>query len=161
LDAASPTRLPRVLAALAPKMLALAGERADGIHPYLVPVEHTRWARESLGPGALIAQELTVVLEPDPDEARRLAREDLGVYLELPNYVRTWQRLGYDDDDLANGGSDRLVDALYAHGPVERIAARIAEFRAAGADHVCLRTVIPGPERLLLPEWRALAPLVD
>jgi probable F420-dependent oxidoreductase len=161
LDAAGAgPRLPRVLAALAPKMLALARERADGIHPYLVPVEHTAAARTVLGPAALIAQELTVVLEPDPAVARRLARADLEGYLALPNYTSTWRRLGYGDDDLADGGSDRLVDALYAHGTVEAVAARIAEYRSAGADHVCLRVVVPGPERLLLPEWRTLAALV-
>jgi probable F420-dependent oxidoreductase len=153
-------RLPRVLAALAPKMLALAREQADGIHPYLVPVEHTARAREALGASALIAQELTVILERDPVEARRLARADLALYMALPNYTRTWQRLGYGDDDLADGGSDRLVDALYAHGTIDEIAARIAAYRSAGADHVCLRVVAPGPERLLLPEWRALAALV-
>ena len=163
LDAARPTSppLPRVLAALAPKMLALARERADGIHPYLVPVEHTARAREALGPSPLIAQELTVIVEPDPLKALRLARADLEVYLGLPNYTNSWRRLGYGDDDFAAGGSDRLVDALYAYGTVEEISARIAEYRSSGADHVCLRVVTAGPERLPLPEWRKLAALAS
>jgi probable F420-dependent oxidoreductase len=161
LDAASSaTRRPRVLAALAPKMTQLARERADGIHPYLVPVEHTVRAREALGPQALIAQELTVIVLRDQAEARRLARADLEGYLGLPNYTSAWRRLGFTDDDLAGGGSDRLVDALYAYGSAEDIAARIAEYRAAGADHLCLRVVAAGPERLLLPEWRELSALV-
>jgi probable F420-dependent oxidoreductase len=152
-------RLTRVLAALAPRMLALAGERADGIHPYLVPVEHTAWTRRTLGGSALIAQELSVIVEPDRVEARRVARADLEGYLALPNYTNTWRRLGYSDDDLAEGGSNRLVDALYAHGTLDEISHRIAAYRAAGADHVCLRVVVDGSERLLRPEWRALSPL--
>jgi probable F420-dependent oxidoreductase len=161
LDAALPPgdRPPRVLAALAPKMLALAAERADGVHPYLVPVAHTALVREAVGAGAIVAQELTVVPGSDLTRCRELARKDVQLYLGLPNYTNTWKRLGFTDDDLA-GPSDRLIDALYALGSLDRIAARIVEYRAAGADHVCLRTVVEGPERLLQPEWRELAPLV-
>ena len=161
LDAAAPagSRPRRVLAALAPKMMALASERALGIHPYLVPVSHTRLARRALGDDALIAQEVTVIIEPDAGKSRLLARHDLETYLGLPNYTNTWRRLGFGDADLAGGGSDELVDALYAWGTVAQIAARIAEYRDAGADHVCLRVAYGGPERLPLPEWRQLAAL--
>jgi len=166
IDAARPgaaSSPPRVLAALAPKMLALAAERADGVHPYLVPVEHTRVVRAAVGPDALVAQELTVVLGADDEECRRRARNDLAGYLALPNYTNTWLRLGFGEGDLAAGGSDRLVDALYAYGTVDRIAQRIAAYRAAGADHVCLRVVVDDPfgsEELPLAPWRELAPLV-
>jgi probable F420-dependent oxidoreductase len=144
-------------------MLRLAAERADGVHPYLVPVEHTRLVRETLGPGALVAQELTVVLGHDERECRSHARADLAGYLGLPNYTNTWRRLGYGDQDLGNGGSDRLVDALYALGSLEQVADRIAEYRAAGADHVCLRVVVENAleaEELPLAAWRELAALV-
>jgi probable F420-dependent oxidoreductase len=165
LDAGRPAgdRPSRVLAALAPRMLRLAAERADGVHPYLVPVEHTRLVRETLGPGALVAQELTVVLGHDERECRSHARADLAGYLGLPNYTNTWRRLGYGEQDLGNGGSDRLVDALYALGSLEQVADRIAEYRAAGADHVCLRVVVENAleaEELPLAAWRELAALV-
>jgi probable F420-dependent oxidoreductase len=151
------SRPARVLAALAPRMVALAGERTLGAHPYLVPVAHTAWIRGELPAGAIVAPELTVVPDPDPARARELARRDLSLYLSLPNYVRTWLRHGFVDDDVAAGGSDRLIDALYAHGPMERIAERIGEHLDAGADHVCLRVVYAGEERMPLPEWQALA----
>jgi probable F420-dependent oxidoreductase len=162
LDAASAVGQPRVLAALAPKMLALAAERASGVHPYLVPVEHTRLVRSMLGPGPLLAQELSVVLGDDLGECRGLARRDLEGYLALPNYTNTWRRLGFSDSDLADGGSDRLVEALYALGPPDRIAERVAEYREAGADHVCLRVVVEDPfgsEQLPLDAWRELGAL--
>ncbi|MFN8221624.1 MAG: TIGR03620 family F420-dependent LLM class oxidoreductase [Gaiellales bacterium] len=153
---ASPS-VPRVLAALAPQMVDLAAGRSDGVHPYLTPVEHTRWVRERLGPGAIVATALAVVLEPDVDRARAEARLDLGLYLTLPNYVRTWQRLGYDDTDLLDGGSDRLVDALYGLGDAGGIAARVQEHLAAGASHVCIRVITNQLERLPRAEWRQLA----
>ena len=95
---------PRVLAALGPKMLALARDRALGAHPYLVPVEHTRRAWEILGPGSLLAPELAVVLERDPDRAREIARRHTTPYLRLENYINSMHRLGYGDDDLVDGG---------------------------------------------------------
>jgi probable F420-dependent oxidoreductase len=154
----------RIVAALGPKMVALAGERTLGVHPYMVPVEHTAFVRETLGPVPIVAPELSVVVGGDTAAARDRARRDLALYLELPNYVSVWQRLGYGDADLADGGSDRLVDALYAYGPIEQIAARIRQHHEAGADHVCLRVVTNAPmqgvERIPRPEWRELAPLV-
>jgi probable F420-dependent oxidoreductase len=165
LDAATlPGRRPaRLLAALGPKMLQLAGERTLGTHPYLVPVEHTAFARDALGAGGLVAPELSVILERDPGRARAIARHDLTIYLGLPNYTNTWRRLGFGDADLSNGGSDRLIDALYAWGTVEQIVQRLREHRDAGADHVCLRVITDRPddaEHLPVAEWRELAPAV-
>lgn len=160
LDAAEPPvpRDGRVLAALGPKMLALAGERAAGAHPYLVPVEHTRRARQALGPGPLLAPEQTVLLETDSTRARARAREYLGRYLEhFPNYADNLLSLGFTADDLRGGGSDRLVDAVVAWGDEAAIAARVAEHHRAGADHVCIQ-VVAEPERLPREEWRRLAP---
>jgi probable F420-dependent oxidoreductase len=154
LDAASPTVAPgdRILAALGPRMLELSRDRAHGAHPYLVPVEHTRQAREILGPDRLLAPELGVVLERDGEAA---ARAHVADYLELPNYVRNLRRLGFGDDDLRDGGSDRLVRALVAWGDEEAIAARVDEHLAAGADHVCVQVLAPEP--LPREDWRRLA----
>ncbi len=147
----------RCLAALGPRMLALAGERTAGAHPYLVTPDHTALAREALGPDALVAPEQGVVLETDPGIARALAREAIEGYTGLPNYVNNWKRLGFTDDDVTSL-SDRLVDALVAWGDVDAIAARVAEHRAAGADHVCLQ-VLQAPGRHPMPRatWEALA----
>lgn len=159
LDAADPPvpRSERVLAALAPRMLALARERARGSHPYLVTPEHTRSARDALGPAALLAPEQTVVLEEDADSARAVARHWLARYLQLPNYADNWVRTGFDRADIENGGSDRLVDALVAWGGVDSIAARIDAQRAAGADHVALQVVTADPAQLPREQWRRLA----
>jgi probable F420-dependent oxidoreductase len=150
----------RVIAALGPKMVALSGERTLGTHPYLVPVEHTALVREALGPDRLVAPALSVVLEQDPERAREIARRDLALYLGLPNYTNTWRRLGFGDGDLADGGSDRLLDALYGLGTVEQVAGRLREHQTAGADHVCVRVITAHPddaERLPRAEWRMLA----
>ncbi len=147
LDAA-PVPVPadgRLLAALGPRMLALAGERSLGAHPYFVPVAHTADARRVLGPGPLLAPEVTVVLEADPGEARRIARTFTAGYLSLPNYAGNLQRLGFDAEDVAGGGSDRLVDAVVAWGTPDAVAARVHEHLDAGADHVCLQVVDERP----------------
>ncbi|MGA8114704.1 MAG: LLM class F420-dependent oxidoreductase [Actinocatenispora sp.] len=159
LDAASPP-VPsdeRVLAALGPKVLALAGSRTAGAHPYLVSPEHTRRAREILGAGPLLAPEQKVVLSTDPARARAVGRDTLGRYLALPNYVNSLRRLGFDEDDFTGGGTDRLVDALIAWGDVAAVAARVAEHRAAGADHVAIQ-VLTDATALPSAEWRELAP---
>jgi len=148
----------RVLAALGPKMLALAAERASGAHPYFVPVEHTAVAREILGRGPILAPEQKVVLETDPAVARAVAREAMAIYLGLPNYTNNLLRLGFTVDDLADGGSDRLVDAIVVWGDEEAIAARVQAHHDAGADHVCIQ-VLPRPgEASPLDGWRRLAP---
>jgi probable F420-dependent oxidoreductase len=159
LDAADPPvpRSERVLAALAPRMLALARQRALGSHPYLVTPEHTRIAREALGPDALLAPEQTVVLEEAADVARAVARAWLARYLQLPNYADNWVRIGFDRADIENGGSDRLVDALVAWGDVDAIRAKVDAQRAAGADHVAIQVVTSDPTQLPREQWRRLA----
>src|SRR6185436_1879566 len=116
---------PRAIAALAPGMLELAAERTWGSHTYFVPPEHTAYARTVLGPSALLAPEQAVVLERDASTARAIARGYMAMYLALPNYVNTLKRLGYGDDDVANGGSNRLVDAIVAWGDADAIARRV------------------------------------
>ena len=148
---------PRVLAALHPKSLALARERAWGSHPYFVPPEHTARARRALGPGKLLAPEQMVCLERDPSTARAIARQAMQMYLGLPNYVRNLLSLGFTADDMANGGSDRLVDAIVAWGGIEAIAARVKAHHDAGADHVCLQVLRANPNELPREEWRELA----
>lgn len=134
----------RVLAALGPKMLRLAAERANGAHPYFVTPEHTRIARETMGPDALLAPEQMVVFATDPEEGRRIARTATHIYLGAPNYTNNLRRLGFDDGDFADAGSDRLVDAIVAWGDDDAIAERIAGHHAAGADHVCVQILTGG-----------------
>lgn len=154
-----PTEEPRrVLAALGPKMLALAAERALGAHPYFVPVEHTAVAREALGDGPMLCPEQAVVLSTDPDEARAAARLHMATYLGLPNYTNNLRRLGWGDDDLADGGSDKLVDAIVGWGDEDAIVARVQAHLDAGADHVCVQVLDSSAAALPLPQWRTLAP---
>jgi probable F420-dependent oxidoreductase len=150
-----------VLGALGPRMLELSRDRAGGAHPYLVTPEHTAAARALLGAGPLLAPELKVVLETDADTARAIAREYLAMYLTLPNYTNEWLRLGFTEDDFTGGGSDRLIDAMYAWGDDARIRDRIDAFHQAGADHVALQIVNgAGPNPLPRAEWRRLAELL-
>jgi probable F420-dependent oxidoreductase len=148
---------PRVLAALGPRMLALAAERAQGTHPYLVTPEHTAKARTTLGPDRWLLPEQAVVLETNPDQARAIARRHISRYLDLPNYTNNWRRLGFTDDDLMGHGSDRLVDALVAWGDVEAISKRVKDHLDAGADHVCIQVFDAEPHGLPLVQWRKLA----
>ena len=122
---------PRVIAALGPKMIALGGELADGVHPFLSSPDHTCKARKILGPGKLLAVEQGVVLETDPGRARDAARANLERFLRWPNYRKHFHRLGYQDSDLDSGGNDRLIDAIYAWGDVEAIRVRVIEHLAA------------------------------
>lgn len=151
------TPLRRVIAALGPRMLRLAAERTDGAHPYLTTPEHTAQAREILGVGPILAPELMVVLDSDPARARDTARVQLERYLTLPNYRNNLLRLGYAEDDLAGGGSDRLVDALIAWGDEGAIAKRVQEHHDAGADHVCMQPLVAEGDEVALPEIRRLA----
>ncbi len=155
--AAGPATKPaRVLAALGPKMLELSSSQGQGAHPYFTTPEHTQGAREILGPDALLAPEQMVVFETDPDKARAIARAGMKIYMGLPNYWNNLVRLGFTDDDRADGGSDRLVDAIVAWGTIDTIVARVREHHAAGADHVCVQVLHEG-NALPRREWRELA----
>jgi probable F420-dependent oxidoreductase len=145
-----------ILAALGPKMLALAAERADGAHTYLVPVEHTAIARETLGPDKLLAAEQMVVLNPDPGAARDIAREHMAMYLGLPNYANNLKRLGFSEHDLSEA-SDGLVDAIVAWGDIDDVAKRVAAHHDAGADHVCVQVLGADPTAIPLESWDLLA----
>ncbi|QKG27488.1 TIGR03620 family F420-dependent LLM class oxidoreductase [Actinomadura verrucosospora] len=153
----------RVLAALGPKMLELAAERTWGAHPYFVPVEHTVLARKTMGPDAFLGVEQAVVLDADPGRAREIARAHVAGYVHAAEHQRaSVRRLGYGDDDMTGGPgggpSDRLVDAIVAHGDVEAIRARVREHLDAGADHVCVQVLTDDPAELPLEQWRELAP---
>jgi probable F420-dependent oxidoreductase len=154
----APAPLPaelRVLAALGPKMLDLCGERALGTHPYFTVVAHTRAARERLGSGPLIAPELACVVDGDTDRARATAREYAQLYLGLSNYTNALRRFGFNDSDIEDGGSDRLIDAVIPHGTAEQIAAVAHAHLEAGADHVSLQPV--GVRGVAREQWTALA----
>lgn len=149
----------RVLAALGPKMLGLAAARSRGAHPYLTTPEHTRFAREQLGSGPLLLPEQTAILCADRAEAREIGTKWLGSYLALPNYANNLLRSGFTDEDIASV-SDRLFDAIIAWGSVEAVTGRIAEHRAAGADHVCVQLLDADPRAFPRDHWRRLAEAV-
>ena len=146
-----------VIGALHPKMLKLSAEKTAGAHPYLMPPEHTAFARDILGPGPLLCPEQKVLLETDATKARNAARPALAMYLELPNYQRALKRFGLEDDDFKDGGSDRLVDTVVAWGDEQTIAARIKAHMDAGADHVCIQPI--HPETFGEVDWRLLEAL--
>jgi probable F420-dependent oxidoreductase len=145
----------RVTAALGPRMLDLAAERSRGAHPYMTPVDHTRFARERIGAEPLLAPEVTVVVEADAETAREKAREFAAGYLERSNYRRNLLRFGFDERDLEGGGSDRLIDAVIPHGSAEEVAEAVRAHLDAGADHVSLQPVGHGPAPV--DDYRALA----
>jgi probable F420-dependent oxidoreductase len=149
----APAAMPKtILAALGPKMLELSRQLADGAHPYNVPPEHTRQARDILGDGKLLCVEQGAILETNPDKARAAARRFLSVYLGLPNYVENWKRLGFTDVDVAGAGSDRLIDGVIVWGDEKAIRARIEAHWQAGADHVCVQAI----GQTALPDERLL-----
>lgn len=143
LDAADPPvqRDRRILGALGPKMLELSARRAAGAHPFLVTPEHTRSAREILGPHAVLAPAQKVILSADAGRARAAARASLAIYLTRENYRRNWKSLGFTDADLDAGGSDRLVDTIVPWGTIAYVSARLREHLDAGADHVAIDVV--------------------
>ena len=146
-----------VLAALGPRVLRLSRDRTAGAIPYLVPPEHTRLAREILGPAPLLAPEQKAVLDTDAARARALGRERVRTpYLGLVNYTSNLRRFGWGDADLGGGGSDALVDALVAHGPADQVAAQLARHLDAGADHVVVQ-VLTEPDADPRPGYRQLA----
>jgi len=152
-----PSKPPRVLAALGPKMLQLSAERSDGAHPYNTTPKHTAEARALLGPGSYLCPEQAVVLETDPAKARAIARKFLAIYLTLPNYTNNWLRLGFQEADFSNGGSDKLIDAVIAWGDLKVVLNRICEHHSAGADHVCIQVLTDDPKTFPIREYRELA----
>jgi probable F420-dependent oxidoreductase len=156
LDAAGLPRARLCLAALGPKMLELARDRTAGAHPYLVTPGHTAFARDKMGPDALLAPEQGVILETDADRARAVARNTIAHYARLPNYVNSWLRLGFSEQDISQQ-TDRLVDGLFAWGSPEQIATRVAEHFTAGADHVCLQVLGDGTMTPPRTAWKRLA----
>lgn len=163
LDALNAANVPQddlALAALGPRVTKLAGERTRGSHPYFTTPEHTAQAREILGAGPLLAPEQKVVLDTNPETARALARQTLGFYLGLANYRNSFLRLGFSEDEVSNGGSDRLVDATIAWGDVETVGRRIKEHLDAGADNVGIQ-VLTADQALPIKEWRELAALIQ
>nr|WSY48887.1 LLM class F420-dependent oxidoreductase [Streptomyces sp. NBC_00886] len=160
-DAAIPVPADRrILAALGPKMLRLARDRAAGAHPALVTPEYIKQAREVLGDRPLLAPVVTLVLENDPIRARAIARNHLDLYFRLPNYTSSFERLGFTHEDFTSGGSNRLVDALVAWGTDDAISSRLTEFHTAGADHLALQLITAGgSETPPLTQWRHLADL--
>jgi probable F420-dependent oxidoreductase len=137
-----------VVAALGPKVLKLSADRSAGAHPYLTTPEHSAEARKVIGPSAFLAPEHKVVLTTDAEKARATGRKALEIYLQLANYLNSWKRLGFTDEDVAKPGSDRLVDAVVAYGTPDAIAARLKEHLTAGADHVAVQ-VLSGPDKLV------------
>ncbi|MDT5209776.1 MAG: hypothetical protein QOF67_2191 [Mycobacterium sp.] len=145
----------RVVAALGPQVLKLSARRSAGAHPYLTTPEHTAQARELIGPDAFLAPEHKVVLTTDAEKARAVGRKALEIYLNLTNYLNSWKRLGFTDEDVAKPGSDKLVDAVVAYGTTDAIAARLKEHLDAGADHVAVQ-VLTSPDKLV-PAFAELA----
>jgi probable F420-dependent oxidoreductase len=158
-SAPEPTGAPRrMLAALGPKMLELAAERALGAHPYFVPVEHTAFARARLGPEPVLVVEQTAVLDTDPSAARWAARRFAVHYLQATNYANNLRRVGWSDEDISGQGSDRLIDSVVAWGDEDTIRRRVQEHLDAGADHVCVQVVSADENDVCLEDLRALAP---
>ncbi|HET8527341.1 MAG TPA: TIGR03620 family F420-dependent LLM class oxidoreductase [Gaiellaceae bacterium] len=156
LDAAgSPPPERRCVAALGPRMLALSGERSWGAIPYFAPVAHTAAARATLGAGPLLAPEVAVAIAGDEGERDAVARAYAARYLRLRNYVGNLLRHGFDEADVADGGSERLLEAVVPRGSADEVAEVIRAHLAAGADHVAVQALgEPGvPER----GWTALA----
>ena len=138
----------RVVAALGPKVLKLSAQRSAGAHPYLTTPEHTAQARDVIGNSVFLAPEHKVVLTTDADQARAIGRDTVDFYLNLSNYLNNWKRLGFTDEDIAKPGSDKLIDAVVAHGTADDIAKRLGEHLDAGADHVTIQ-VLGGSDKLL------------
>ena len=154
---------PICIGALGPKALKLAAESTWGAHPYNVTSEHTAMARETMGKEAFLAPMVAVILETDSSKAREMARKDLSIYLDLPNYRNNFLRIGFTEDDLSGGGSDRLLDSIRPWGDMETISNKIIEHFDAGANHVCVQLVVDQTEQqkfqngLPIKQWQSLA----
>jgi probable F420-dependent oxidoreductase len=146
----------RILAAYGPRMLELARDRSAGAHTYHVNAAHTAQAREILGPHAFLGVEHAVLFEPDPHKARAIAREHLHVYLTTKYNIAKFRRLGYSEEEIANGGSDRIVDDLVFWGDLDTIVEKLHGHVEAGADHVGVQVIGIEPGRSAMPYWRML-----
>lgn len=153
----SPTPPKTIIAALGWRMLEVARDLADGAHPFNTTPEHTARARQILGPGKWLCPEQKVILETDPAKARAIARESLRVYCGLPNYLNSWKRQGFTDEDVSGNLSDRLIDAITAWGDEKAIRARLQAHLDAGADQVCVHALLPGHTALAAPNEELLA----
>lgn len=149
-----------IIAALRPPMLKLAAEAALGAHPYLTTPDHTTRARELMGPDPLLLVEHKVIIDSDPESARAKARAAIAWYIEAENYVRNLIWLGFTEEDCANGGSDRLIDALVLWGDEESIVDRLRAHHVAGADHVAIHPVGDADDPLGVATFARLAPLL-
>jgi probable F420-dependent oxidoreductase len=159
---AGPDEPSTVLAALGPKMLQLAATAAHGAHPYFSPVEHTAFARETMGSGPLLAPEMMAVVDTDTDRSRSLAVKVMSRYLRLPNYANNLLRHGFTEDDVRpDDPSDRLIDAIVVRGSVEDVAARVREHHDAGADHVCIQLLSAAATDFPMAAYRDLADVLD
>jgi probable F420-dependent oxidoreductase len=138
----------RVVAALGPKVLKLSARRSAGAHPYLTTPEHTAQARDVIGNSVFLAPEHKVVLSTDAEEARAIGRDTVDFYLNLSNYLNNWKRLGFTEEDIAKPGSDKLIDAVVAHGTADDVAKRLGEHLDSGADHVTIQ-VLGGSDKLI------------
>ncbi|MDX6262422.1 MAG: hypothetical protein QOH84_4110 [Kribbellaceae bacterium] len=147
----------RLLAALGPRMLKLAGERTAGAYPFLITPEYTAEARKTLGPDKLLTVAHLAVVETDPERAREIARETISFFPQIPGYAASLKRQGFTDADLVNL-PDHMVDSLAAWGSPSQIADKLHEHHTAGADHVAVNVItgITGPQPI--DQWRALAP---
>lgn len=145
-----------VLAALGPKMLAMAAEKTAGAHPYWTTPEHTAQAREIMGPDALLCVEQKCVLTTDADVAHEVTRSQLGMYADLPNYRNNWIRLGFTEEEIESR-DPRFLDAVMAWGDEAAIAAHIQAHYDAGATHVCIQPIDPADRSQ--PDWRLLEAL--
>jgi len=146
-----------VLAALGPNMLRLSGERTLGAIPANVTIQHAATSRQQVGADRLVCSEFHVCMTKDADQARAAARAALEFYLPLPNYTNNWMRLGFDESDFENGGSDRLVDGLVAWGSADKIKARLQENLDLGADQAVIHAIRPDGQPG--PDWNALEAL--
>jgi probable F420-dependent oxidoreductase len=160
LDEAGHDPARRAVASLNPRMTELAGQRSRGTHPLCMPPSHAAWARELLGPEKLVYPAVAAVLETDPERARAVARQFTTTYLRLPNYARSLRRLGWSDGDIANGGSDAIVDAIVAWGDAETVAAKVRAHLDAGATGACVQLLsrTEGPRTMDMDGLRELAP---
>ena len=150
---------PTVIAALGPKMLALAAEKTQGAHPYFTSPNHTHKAREIIGKDSWLCVEQKVILEEDVDKARDLCRQTAKIYNKLPNYRNNWLRMGLSEDDI-DSLSNKFIDTTFAWGSSKNIENRVNEHFDAGASHVCIQPINPNGKAGDI-HWECLESLIS